>query len=68
MSIITTRHMRAHYVSMARYCNRAVVKYLRRADTPLFPAAARHNAAWATTYRDLRDEYMERARYVAALD
>ena len=62
MTVIGSLYMRSHYVSMARWCNRAALTYLKRASTPLFPTAASLNVAKAASYLDLRDEYMERAR------
>ena len=56
--MIGSLYMRNHYVKMARWCNRAALTYVAREGTRL-------NITWAAQYRELRDEYMERARRVA---
>jgi hypothetical protein len=61
--VIGSLYMVRHHVKMARWCNKEALAYLRRES-----GLARHNAATAADYRELRDEYMERARQVARID
>lgn len=59
---ILTRSLRDHYVAMARWCNRNALAYAERARPPVLAATALLNSGHADTYREMRDEYMERAR------